>query len=187
MGTAFVVLRDFLTAWPCSRHSIHLEESPSSQVLFFFASRAFGALLTPISKFTLFLISHLSETASSYLCLTIGFCSAFVKTQSCFLYAAIQAEHDSSLNNSPPAWRRKGREGNASDAEVTAQRVSTNFSSHSAAAGSRKPQRTGINSPDLNSPQPEAPTQCCQAYRRWAAALLPPSFPQRHPNFVGLK
>lgn len=129
VGTAFVVLRGFLTAWPCSRHGIHLEESPSSQVLFFFASRAFSALLTPISKFTLFLISHLLETAPSYLCLTIGFCSAFVKTQSCFLYAAIQAEHDSSLNNSPPSRRRKGREGNVSDAEVTAQRVSTNFSS----------------------------------------------------------
>lgn len=131
MATAFVVLRGFLRAWPCSRHSIHLEDSPSSQVPFFFASRACSALLTPISKSTLFLISRLFETAPSYLCLTIGFCSAFVKTQSGFLYAAIPAEQDSSLNNSPPSWRRKGRERSVSEAKVTAQKVNRNFSAPS--------------------------------------------------------
>jgi len=44
-------------------------------------------LLTPVSQFTLLLISHLFETALSYLCLTTGFCSALSK-QSCFLHAS---------------------------------------------------------------------------------------------------
>lgn len=73
----FVVLWGFQIVRLCSKHSTHLAFFPLSQVLS--ASRAFHALLTPISKFTLFLISHLFETALSYLCLTIGFCSALSK------------------------------------------------------------------------------------------------------------
>lgn len=74
---AFVVPWGFLIVRLSSKHSTHLAVFPLSQVLY--ASRAFRALLTPISKFTLFLISHLFETALSYLCLTTGFCSALSK------------------------------------------------------------------------------------------------------------